>query len=168
MKLNQPLTRSAILVLACTTAASAIASGQSDASEPMLQPSKLFLQLDTNHDGYVSRHEASAMRGYEAGFAASDTNKDGKLSPDEFIKEESVHERQQMAGYAHDSVITAKVKAALIKDLELKALDVSVETYRGRVLLSGFVDNSKQARHAVQIAAAINGVTRVENALQVK
>ena len=168
MKLNRTLSRSAFLALACTTAANAIASGQSGLPEESRQPSKLFLQLDTNHDGYVSHDEAASVAGLDQTFSASDTNRDAKLSPDEFIKSESILERKHLAKATEDSVITAKVKAALIKDLELKAFDVSVETYRGRVLLSGFVDSRQQAQHAVQIASAVGGVTHVENALKIK
>lgn len=168
MKLNRTLSRSAIIALACTTAASAVASGQSDLPGDTRQPSKLFQQLDTNHDGYVSHDEAARVSGLEQTFPASDTNRDAKLSPDEFIKSESILDRKHIAKAAEDSVITAKVKAALIKDLELNAFDVSVETYHGRVLLSGFVDNRKQAQDAVQIAAAVGGVTHVENALKIK
>ncbi len=168
MKRKHSLFRSAILALASTAAISAAASGQSDVPDDNRQPSKLFLQLDANHDGYVSHGEAASMGGIEQSFAAADDNRDGKLSADEFIKAEAIHERQQMAEYAEDSVITAKVKSALIKDLELKGFDVGVETYRGRVLLSGFVDDRQQAQRAVRLAAAVRGVARVENALKLK
>lgn len=168
MKSNRRLIQSMVLTLACTAAATAFARGQSDLPDEPIRPSKLFQRLDTNHDGYVSREEAASVRGLEQTFAPSDTNRDGKLSPGEFIKAESILQREHVAEVAEDSVITAKVKAALIRDLELKALDVGVETYHGRVLLSGFVDDRKQAQRAVRLAAAVDGVTRVENALKLK
>ena len=52
MKLKQSFFRIAIVALASAAAA---ASGVADAADDSRQPSKLFLQLDTNHDGYVSR-----------------------------------------------------------------------------------------------------------------
>jgi hyperosmotically inducible protein len=104
----------------------------------------------------------------EQNFSTADDDHDNRLTAGEFIKAESIHDRQQLAKYAQDSVITAKVKAALLKDLELKAFDVGVETYRGRVLLSGFVEDRQQAQRAVQLAAGVRGVARVENALKVK
>ena len=55
-----------------------------------------------------------------------------------------------------------------IKDLELNAFDLGVETNKGRVLLSGFVDDRHQAQRAVQLASAVRGVERVENALKLK
>ena len=169
MKLKQITLHSAVLALACTAAANAVAAGQVNApGAEKIQPSKLFLQLDINHDGYVSRGETAGMRGMEQNFAVADDDRDGRLTPGEFIKIESIHERQQLAKYTQDSITTAKVKAALLKDLELKAFDVGVETYRGRVLLSGFVDDPKQAQRAIQLAAAVHGVARVENALKVK
>jgi len=168
MQLKKSLFRSALIALASTTAAAAAAGGYGGAPEGNQRPSALFLQLDTNHDGYVSRSEAAAVRGIDRAFADADDNKDGKLSADEFIKAESIRERRQLAQFADDSLITAKVKAALIKDLELKAFDVGVETYRGRVLLSGFVDNRRQEQRALQLAAGVRGVGRVEDALKLK
>ena len=168
MNPKQSFFRTAILVLASTAAATTAASGVADAADDSRQPSRLFLQLDANHDGYVSRSEAANAREFDQAFAGADENRDGKLSADEFIKAESIHQRQQLAEFAADSVITAKVKAALIKDLELKAFDVGVETNQGRVLLSGFVDDRHQAQHAVRLASAVRGVERVENALKLK
>jgi len=72
---------------------------------------------------------------------------------------------KQTGAYAGDSAITAKVRAALVKDPDIKALDVSVDTYKGEVLLSGFVENPQQARKAAEITARVRGVTSVKNAL---
>ncbi|MCX7143377.1 MAG: BON domain-containing protein [Proteobacteria bacterium] len=147
---------------------SAVAGTGAHAADEARQPSTLFLHLDTNHDGYVSRTEAANARGIDRAFADADDNGDGRLSVDEFLKAESIQQRRQMAEYATDSVITAKVKAVLLKELEMKAFDVSVETRRGRVLLSGLVDDPRQARRAAQIASTVHGVERVENALKQK
>jgi hyperosmotically inducible protein len=168
MKLKQLLFRNTIAVLASAATVTAVASGQSDLPEDKRQPSKQFLQLDSNRDGYLSSSEAAGLRGFSRAFVDADADRDGRLSADEFIKAEASHERQKVAQFTDDSVVTAKVKAALIKDLELKAFNVDVETYRGRVLLSGFVDDQRQAQRAVQLAAAVRGVARVENALQLK
>ena len=57
MKPKQSLFRIAIVALA--SAAAAAAGGVADAVDDSRQPSKLFLQLDTSHDGYVSRSETA-------------------------------------------------------------------------------------------------------------
>lgn len=59
--------------------------------------------------------------------------------------------------YIDDKAITAKVKAALLKDPEVKALQVKVETYNGVVQLSGFVDNPEQISRAGEVAKALKG-----------
>jgi len=70
--------------------------------------------------------------------------------------------------YIDSSVITAKVKAALIDDPDVNALQVEVETYKDRVLLSGFVDSEEERQKAAQVAASIDGVREVENNIEVK
>lgn len=67
-----------------------------------------------------------------------------------------------------DSVITTKVKSALMTDSLGKGGDTSVETRKGEVLLSGFVDNQAQADRDVQLAKAIDGVSSVQNKLMIK
>ena len=172
MKSCESILRVALAALACAAAAIAPAApvgrGIAGAAEGARQPSKLFLQLDTNRNGYVSRGEAAKMPGIDLAFADADDDKDGKLSVDEFVKAESIHQRRQMAEFAADSVITAKVKVALIKELELKAFDVGVQTRQGRVLLSGLVDDAREAQRAVRLAAAVRGVEQVEDALKLK
>ena len=70
--------------------------------------------------------------------------------------------------FIDDSVITTKVKAALLKADGVPASAISVETYRGVVLLSGFVDTAAQKTAAEAIAAKIDNVNDVSNALVLK
>ena len=67
-----------------------------------------------------------------------------------------------------DSVITAKVKTALLSDKEMHALDVHVETFKGRVELSGFVASEADKLRAVKDANSVKGVKSVENGLVIK
>jgi osmotically-inducible protein OsmY len=76
--------------------------------------------------------------------------------------------RETTGEYVDDSVITTKVKYALLADPDVKSLDISVETYKGEVQLSGFVNNAEQARKAVEIAKTVQGVRSVKNSLIVK
>jgi hypothetical protein len=69
---------------------------------------------------------------------------------------------------ANDSAITGKVKAALLREPELKSLDVSVETFKGEVLLAGFVKDEGQRAKAVKAASAVAGVSGVKNSLAVR
>lgn len=70
--------------------------------------------------------------------------------------------------YIDDSVITARVKAALVADDVLKATEVNVETYRGIVQLSGFVSSMETQNEAVKIAKSVEGVKSVTNAMYVR
>lgn len=67
-----------------------------------------------------------------------------------------------------DSVITAKVKTALLNDSSIKGLDISVNTRAGEVQLSGFVDNQAQMDRAVEVAQGMEGVTQVTNQMSIK
>jgi len=70
--------------------------------------------------------------------------------------------------YFDDSVITTKVKSLLAGDDFLKSFEISVETYKGIVQLSGFVDSQKAVDKAVEITKTVKGVTSVKNNLNVK
>lgn len=124
-----------------------------------------FEKYDINQDGLVSKEEATAHKMSIKAFEEADSNQDGKLNKDEFAKAESINERAKVAKYVDDSVVTAKIKAELIKQSLLKGLQVHVETYKGAVQLSGFVDNDKQIATAGQIAAGVEGVGKVINNL---
>jgi len=67
-----------------------------------------------------------------------------------------------------DTVITTKVKAAIFEEPTLKTLEISVETYKGIVQLSGFVNASATALKAAEVARKVEGVKGVKNSLVVK
>jgi hyperosmotically inducible periplasmic protein len=70
--------------------------------------------------------------------------------------------------YVDDTGITTRVKAALLKDDAVKSFEIKVETMKGNVQLSGFVDTSDQKFSAGKDAAGVPGVTNVTNDLIVK
>lgn len=70
--------------------------------------------------------------------------------------------------FVDDSVITAKVKAELAKDNAVNLFKIGVETFKGTVQLSGFVDSRQTADKAGRIAAGVKGVRAVSNDLVVK
>ena len=124
-----------------------------------------FEQYDTNHDGYVSKEEATAHEISSQAFDDADSTHAGKLGKEEFAKAKSISDRRKLAKYVDDSVITAKVKTGLIKHSFLKGLQIHVQTYKGAVLLSGFVDSAHQAVAAGRVAAGVEGVSKVINSL---
>lgn len=67
-----------------------------------------------------------------------------------------------------DAVLTAKVKASLYNDPNVKGSEIQVETYKGEVQLSGFVADPADAQKAVQIARGVQGVNAVKNDIRVK
>ena len=77
--------------------------------------------------------------------------------------------KQEGAGeYVDDSVITTKVKSLLAADDFLKSFQIGVETFKGTVQLSGFVDSPKAVDKAVEITRSVKGVSSVKNNLIVK
>lgn len=71
--------------------------------------------------------------------------------------------REGTGEYIDDSVITGKVKAAFAADPTVKATQVQVETFKGTVQLSGFVDSRESAQRAVELARGVKGVKSVKN-----
>lgn len=70
--------------------------------------------------------------------------------------------------YMDDSIITTKVKAAIFNDPVAKVFQVNVETFKGVVQLSGFVDSPEVAARAVEAARSVGGVKEVINKMSVK
>jgi osmotically-inducible protein OsmY len=76
--------------------------------------------------------------------------------------------REGTGEYIDDSVITTKVKAAILGEPGLKVSEINVETFKGAVQLSGFVNSREDINAAVRLARAVNGVTSVKNDMQLK
>ncbi len=70
--------------------------------------------------------------------------------------------------YIDDTVITTKVKAAVLNEPSLKSAEINVETFKGVVQLSGFVSSEADINKAVEVARSVEGVTSVKNDMRLK
>jgi len=80
----------------------------------------------------------------------------------------STSTRESTGEYVDDSAITTKVKSLLANDDFFKSFQISVETYKGVVQLSGFVNSQQAVDKAGQLARSVQGVKSVKNNLIVK
>jgi hyperosmotically inducible protein len=85
-----------------------------------------------------------------------------------FVSCASTPKQESTGEYVDDSVITTKVKSLLAEDDFLKSFKISVETYKGVVQLSGFVNSQNAVDKAGQITRTVKGVKSVKNDLIVK
>lgn len=77
--------------------------------------------------------------------------------------------KQESTGeYIDDSAITAKVKAAIFDAPSLKSADINVETFKGTVQLSGFVNSRADINQAGEVARRVAGVKSVKNDIRLK
>jgi osmotically-inducible protein OsmY len=70
--------------------------------------------------------------------------------------------------YVDDTVITTKVKTAIFSEPTLKSAEINVETFKGVVQLSGFVNSSAAETTAVAVARKVEGVKSVKNDMRLK
>jgi hyperosmotically inducible periplasmic protein len=148
-----------ILVAAVIVACASTAWAQKNKSG-----NNAFDAMDKNRDGGLSKEEVAGDKELAKRFARFDADKDGRLNVDEFIKANQDNDKRVLA----DSAITTKIKALLLAEKGVPSASVSVETYEGRVILSGFVENSGQVAQAGKVAAGVSGVKQVQNNLAVK
>jgi osmotically-inducible protein OsmY len=85
-----------------------------------------------------------------------------------FVACESKSKQESAGEYVDDSVITTKVKSLLAADDFLKSFQISVETNKGTVQLSGFVASQQAVDKAGEIARSVKGVASLKNDLIVK
>ncbi len=123
-----------------------------------------FDALDRNGDGLVSREELAGEKELAKRFARFDANKDARWDVNEYLKAHQDNDGRILS----DTAVTAKVKATLLAEKGIPSTAISVETYEGRVLLSGFVDTAAVKAKAGQVTAGVSGVKQVQNNLVVK
>lgn len=70
--------------------------------------------------------------------------------------------------FVDDSVLTTKVKTALIQDDQVNAVDIQVKTFKGDVQLSGFADSAGEKVRAENDAQRVEGVKEVKNDIRIK
>jgi osmotically-inducible protein OsmY len=70
--------------------------------------------------------------------------------------------------YVDDTVITTKVKAAILDEPSLKSSEINVETFKGVVQLSGFVNSQGDINKAVEVSRRVSGVKSVKNSMRLK
>jgi osmotically-inducible protein OsmY len=77
--------------------------------------------------------------------------------------------KQETTGeYVDDATVTARVKTAIYKEPALKVSQITVETMKGEVQLSGTVNSSAEKSRAGEVTKEVKGVKSVNNDLQVK
>jgi len=128
-----------------------------------------FEQLDSNRDGALTPAEAGKDQAFaKGGFAKADSNRNGRLSEEEFAGYKSKIDTAENKQAAADSAITAKIKSKYLVEKNFSSFKVSVETKDNQVILSGFVETAEQKARAEKIARSVSGVKSVKNALEVK
>ncbi|MDO9468199.1 MAG: BON domain-containing protein [Thiobacillus sp.] len=80
----------------------------------------------------------------------------------------STSQKQGTGEYVDDAVITTKVKAAIFNEASLKSAEINVETFKGVVQLSGFVNSQADINKATSLARSVKGVTSVKNDMRLK
>src|SRR5688500_4888082 len=108
--------------------------------------------------------EAATLPAPRADFVALDHDRDGRLSEAEYAAAMEDNQKRIF----QDSVITARVKAALLAERGIPSLSISVETYEGSVQLTGFVNAPEIVSRAGRVTAGVNGVRTVHNNIGVR
>ena len=80
----------------------------------------------------------------------------------------STSKQEGTGEYFDDTVVTTKVKAAILNEPLLKSAEINVETFKGVVQLSGFVNSQADINKAVEVVRNVNGVKSVKNDMRVK
>ncbi len=80
----------------------------------------------------------------------------------------STQKHEGTGEYVDDSVITTKVKAAILEDPALSSAEINVETFKGVVQLSGFVHDQADINKAIEVARGVKGVKSVKNDMRLK
>lgn len=156
--------RASLTLLLMLAGTAVLAQGQPTGEVSVPGPRPDFVAIDRNRDGYISKVEALGNQEVHKRFAAFDLDKDGRLSEAEYALAMEDNQKRIL----QDSAITARVKAALLAEKGIPSLSISVETYEGRVQLSGFVRAPDIASRAGRVTAGVSGVRTVHNNISVR
>ena len=119
----------------------------------------------TCHDGkkaFSVKAPADCVKCHKTGDKA-DANKPAKEK-----STTSTSKKESPGEYVDDTVITAKVKAAVLEEPSLKSAEINGETFKGIVQLTGFVRSRADINKAVEVAKGVKGVKSVKNDMILK
>jgi hyperosmotically inducible protein len=169
MKKIDTLKLSTLILARGLTSTSAIAFNTDEVKDGQAPLAAEFSKLDVNGNDLLGRTEARKDKLFTyKNFSNADVDSDGTLDQDEYANYKSAAQKVIVKRVASDSVITSKAKAKLLAEKDLKSLQISVKTYKGEVILSGFVDDELSKVKAETIVSRIEGVQSVKNSLVVK
>jgi hyperosmotically inducible protein len=172
---------SIVAALACLSLGLAVTSHAKESANDYLDDStitaKVKADLLDNKDTHSASINVETYRGVVqlSGFVASESEKEkaAKVAGEvkgvkDVINSVSVASKTSLGTKLDDSVLTGKVKAALMDAADVKSMQINVETHGGVTQLAGFVTSEKMKEKAGKIAGDVNGVKSVENVLVVK
>ncbi len=116
------------------------------------------MKANTNHAAVIC---ALTLAGVSATLGISGCSNPG-------VDREAAAASRSIGTAIDDNVITAEVKSALISDPGVKGFDFKVDTRKGEVQLSGYVDDQVQIDRAIAIARHVEGVQGVDNKVSLK
>lgn len=180
MKFIRPLSivflASALMAVACTPTRTQKSAGEQIDDTVLLAKVKAALIADPVAEAHEINVEVFRGIVQLNGFVETSAEKSraGKVARDvggvKDVKNNLTvkHEGETVGAVIDDATVTAKVKAALIDSSRTKAYQIEVETQKGVVQLSGFVDDASAKSAAVEIARSVAGVKSVINDIDVK
>lgn len=167
--INTKKTTMALMMIAAGMSLHANAFDTDQVQDAQASYAEQFKRLDINSNNLLTMTEAEKDKSLNSKlFAQADKDNDGSLTKDEYAEVKTKVSEQKVSQVVSDSVITTKAKAKLLAEESLKSLKISVETYKGEVILSGFVANETMKVKAEQVVASVDGVKSIKNGLVVK
>ena len=162
--------KSATLIIALAFGATAMQAVALDNAKLEQAPLAAdFKMLDADSNALLNQTEAAKDKLFtEPNFVEADIDADGTLDQTEYANYKSEDQQARVKRVATDSLITTKIKAELLAVRGLKSTDITVKTYKGEVILSGFVADEMSKQKAEAITSKIGGVKMVKNSLVVK
>ncbi len=128
-----------------------------------------FKKLDADNSQTLTDAEVAKDQLFtKQNFAEADVDHNGTLDQAEYANYKSAAQSKVTGIAVADSIITTKAKAEILRTKGLKSLQISVETHKGEVILSGFVDSESAKAIAEEVVSKVNGVKSVKNSLEIR
>ena len=156
---------SLLSIISFAFTANALTAAPLSEAEPSALGSSTFSSLDLNQDGVLTHDEAVSDTAIGSHFEGADRDHDGELNRAEYRSLQAAAQKNQLDLLPDDYTVTAAVQAQLTQGLNAKQINIHVDTYKGEVFLTGYVDTELQLRKAAEITRKVAGVASVKSGL---